>query len=432
MNTLRILPGKLNGKVQVPTSKSQTHRAILCAAMASGLSKIENVVLSDDISATIEAAEAFGAEITKMDGKRNGKLFDLRVSGSGRLVKTRKKIDCRESGSTLRFALPLALTTGEQFEFVGHGKLPSRPMEAYYKIFREKGIKYETVNGELPLTVKDKLKAGIYSLEGNVSSQYVTGLLLALPLLDGPSKIVLKSPLESVNYVDITLQVQESFGVLIQRDGYKSFYLEKQNYRSADVVMEGDYSQAAFWMVAGLIGQELEIEGLKVDSAQGDRVVVELLLAMGGRLHRDENILKAERSSLKSIKMDASDCPDLVPIMALAATLAEGTTRIVNAERLRHKESDRLRATSVELKKLGAKIMETEDGLIIEGVKALKGGVRVWSHNDHRIAMALAVAATVCQKPVIIEGMDAINKSYPNFLEDFKELGGKINELDMG
>jgi 3-phosphoshikimate 1-carboxyvinyltransferase len=284
----------------------------------------------------------------------------------------------------------------------------------------------------LPLKVKGKLKAGTYNLDGNVSSQYVTGLLLALPFADGPSEIVLKSPLESGKYVDITLQVQESFGVRIQRDGYEKFRIEKQDYRPANVVMEGDYSQATFWMVAGLIGEGIEIEGLKKDSAQGDRVAVELLLAMGGRLHEDENVLKAEESSMKSITMDASDCPDLVPIMAVAAALAEGTTRIVNAERLRHKESDRLKAISVELNKLGAKIMETEDGLIIEGVKTLKGGTRVWSHNDHRIAMALTVASTVCEKPVIIEGMEAINKSYPNFIEDFKELGGKIYELDMG
>ncbi|MBK5252419.1 MAG: 3-phosphoshikimate 1-carboxyvinyltransferase [Peptostreptococcaceae bacterium] len=432
MNTLRILPGKSKGKVHVPTSKSQTHRAILCAAMARGLSTIENVILSDDILATIEAAEAFGAEIVKMDGKIKGKLFDLRVLASGRIVKTRKTIDCRESGSTLRFSLPLALTTGERFEFIGRGKLPSRPMEAYYKILREKGIMHETDNGNLPLTVKGKLKAGTYSLEGNVSSQYVTGLLLALPFADGPSEIVLNSPLESGKYVDITLQVQESFGVRIKRDGYKSFYVEKQDYRPANVVMEGDYSQAAFWMVAGLIGECVEIEGLKANSAQGDRAAVDLLLAMGGRLHKDGKVLKAEGSSMKSIRMDASDCPDLVPIMAVAAAVAEGTTRIVNAERLRHKESDRLKATSVELNKLGAKIMETEHGLIIEGVKALKGGTRVWSHNDHRIAMALTIASTVCQKPVIIEGMDAINKSYPDFIRDFKELGGKIHELDMG
>jgi 3-phosphoshikimate 1-carboxyvinyltransferase len=432
MNTLRILPGKLNGKVHVPTSKSQTHRAILCAAMADGLSTIENVVLSDDIAATIEAAEAFGAKIEKIEGKSKGKLVDLRVSGKGRLVKTRKTIDCRESGSTLRFSLPIALTTGEVFEFIGRGKLPSRPMEPYYKIFREKGVMHETDNGDLPLTVKGRLKPGTYSLEGNVSSQYVTGLLLALPFADGPSEIVLESPLESGKYVDITLQVQESFGVRIKRDGYESFYVEKQDYRPANVVMEGDYSQAAFWMVAGLIGQGIEIEGLKADSAQGDRAAVELLLAMGGRLHEDENVLKAEESSMKSITMDASDCPDLVPIMAVAAALAEGTTRIVNAERLRHKESDRLRAISVEMNKLGARIMETEDGLIIEGVKTLQGGTSVWSHNDHRIAMALTVASTVCQKPVIIEGMDAINKSYPEFTRDFKELGGKIHELDMG
>ncbi|PLX29147.1 MAG: 3-phosphoshikimate 1-carboxyvinyltransferase [Clostridiales bacterium] len=432
MDKVKIFPGKLKGKIHVPTSKSQTHRAILCAAMAEGVSKIRNVVLSEDISATIEAARAFGAEVAETESCKNGKLSDLVVSGKGYLGKTRKTIDCAESGSTLRFSIPLALATGEEFEFVGRGKLPERPMDDYYRIFKEKGIQFETDGGKLPLTVKGRLEAGKYSLEGNVSSQFVTGLLLALPIAGGPSEIALKSPLESGNYVDITIRVQEDFGVKVDRDGYNSFSIENQSYRPADVEMEGDYSQAAFWMVAGLIGEKVEMEGLKPDSLQGDRAAVELLRRMGGRLLETQGSMTAEQSSMKSIEMDASDCPDIVPIMAVAAALAEGTTTITNAERLRYKESDRLKATREELNKLGAMIVETEDGLVVKGVETLRGGVKVWSHNDHRIAMALAVASTVCQEPVVIEGMDAIRKSYPEFVNDFKELGGEIHECDMG
>ena len=432
MDTVKIFPGKLKGKIQVPSSKSQTHRAILCAAMADGVSKIRNVVLSEDIQATIEAAKAFGAELSKTPTDRNGKLSDLVVSGNGFLEKRKKMIDCGESGSTLRFSIPLALTTGEEFSFTGRGKLPARPMGDYYRIFKDKGIPYETDGGKLPLTVKGKLKAGTYSLEGNVSSQFVTGLLLALPLSDGPSEIVLKSPLESGTYVDITLAIQEKFGIKVKREGYKSFFIEKQGYHPADVEMEGDYSQAAFWMVAGLIGERVELEGMKMDSVQGDRAAVGLLRRMGGSLRESATSITADPSSMKSIEMDASNCPDIVPIMAVAAALAEGTTIIRNAERLRFKESDRLKATREELGKLGAKIVETRDGLLVHGVKALKGGVKVWSHNDHRIAMALAVASTLCQEPVVIEGMDAIRKSYPEFANDFKELGGKMHECDMG
>ncbi len=432
MDKVKIFPGKLKGKIHVPTSKSQTHRAILCAAMAQGVSKIRNVVLSEDISATIEAARAFGAEVAESESVKDGKLSDLVVSGKGSLGKTRKTIDCRESGSTLRFSIPLALTTGDEFEFVGRGKLPERPMDDYYRIFKEKGIRFETDGGKLPLTVKGKLEAGKYSLEGNVSSQFVTGLLLALPISGGSSEIALKSPLESGTYVDITIRVQEDFGVKVDRDGYHSFFIEKQSYHRADVEMEGDYSQAAFWMVAGIIGEKIEMEGLKTDSPQGDRAAVELLRRMGGRLLESQGSMTAEHSSMKSIEMDASDCPDIVPIMAVAAALAEGTTTIKNAERLRYKESDRLKATASELCKLGAMIVETEDGLVVKGVETLKGGAKVWSHNDHRIAMALAVASTVCQEPVVIEGMDSIRKSYPKFVDDFKELGGKIHEFDMG
>ena len=432
MDKVKIFPGKLKGKIHVPTSKSQTHRAILCAAMAEGVSKIRNVVLSEDISATIEAARAFGAEVAESESCKNGKLSDLVVSGKGSLGKTRKTIDCAESGSTLRFSIPLALSTGEEFEFVGRGKLPERPMDDYYRIFKEKEIRFETDGGKLPLTVKGRLEAGKYSLEGNVSSQFVTGLLLALPIAGGSSEIALKSPLESGTYVDITIRVQEDFGVKVDRDGYQSFLIEKQSYRPADVEMEGDYSQAAFWMVAGLIGEKVEMEGLKTDSLQGDRAAVELLRRMGGRLLESQGSMTAEGSSMRSIEMDASDCPDIVPIMAVAAALAEGTTTITNAERLRYKESDRLKATREELNKLGAMIVETEDGLVVKGVETLKGGVKVWSHNDHRIAMALAVASTVCQEPVVIEGMDAIRKSYPEFVNDFKELGGEIHECDMG
>ncbi len=432
MDKVKIFPGKLKGKIHVPTSKSQTHRAILCAAMAEGVSKIRNVVLSEDISATIEAARAFGAEVAESESCKNGKLSDLVVSGKGSLGKTRKTIDCAESGSTLRFSIPLALSTGEEFEFVGRGKLPERPMDDYYRIFKEKEIRFETDGGKLPLTVKGRLEAGKYSLEGNVSSQFVTGLLLALPIAGGSSEIALKSPLESGTYVDITIRVQEDFGVKVDRDGYQSFLIEKQSYRPAVVEMEGDYSQAAFWMVAGLIGEKVEMEGLKTDSLQGDRAAVELLRRMGGRLLESQGSMTAEGSSMRSIEMDASDCPDIVPIMAVAAALAEGTTTITNAERLRYKESDRLKATREELNKLGAMIVETEDGLVVKGVETLKGGVKVWSHNDHRIAMALAVASTVCQEPVVIEGMDAIRKSYPEFVNDFKELGGEIHECDMG
>lgn len=432
MKTVRVFPGKLKGVVEVPTSKSQTHRAILCAAMSEGVSTVRRVVPSEDIKATIEAAESFGAKVDCLGSLTEGKMVDLSILGNSPLRKAGETVDCRESGSTLRFSVPLALTTGETFRFTGRGKLPQRPMEEYYRIFDAQGIFYETEKGQLPLRVRGKLKAGLYKLKGDVSSQFVTGLLLALPNLEGSSEILMEGRLESGNYVDMTLEVQERFGVRVERKGYARFRVEPQSYKPANLEMEGDYSQGAFWMVGGLLGEGIALKGLRKDSRQGDRAAVSLLEAMGGRISAGEGDLAVGASSLEGIVMDASDCPDIVPIMAVAAAFAKGTTRIVNAGRLRYKESDRLMAISKELIKLGASVEETADGLVIAGRERLEGGARVWSHNDHRIAMALAIAATVCDKPVTIDGMEAIEKSYPEFIGDFRKLGGAMDERDLG
>lgn len=432
MRAATVFPGKLKGGLEVPTSKSQTHRAILCAAMAEGVSTVRRVVLSDDILATLAAARAFGAQVSRIGNGTGEGLADFMISGSVPLRGGEEVVDCRESGSTLRFAVPLALTTGERFTFEGKGKLPERPMEAYYALFRRQGIPFETDAGRLPLRVQGKLEPDVFTLPGNVSSQFVTGLLLAMPLLAGPSEIRIDGTLESGNYVDMTLRTQADFGVRIDRTGYSRFASVPQAYSPAQVVMEGDYSQAAFWMVGGALGAGVGLKGLRPESLQGDRASVALLRTMGVRIEQGDGPLEVSAGKLSGMTMDASDCPDIVPIMAVAGAFAEGTTRIVNARRLRYKESDRLMATARELGKLGASILETEDGLVVSGRSSLEGGVAVWSHGDHRIAMSLAVAATRCRRPVVIEGMEAIEKSYPNFVKDFKKMGGRIHERDLG
>jgi 3-phosphoshikimate 1-carboxyvinyltransferase len=423
---VEIKPSRLMGKIQIPPSKSLCHRAIICAALANGESIIENIIFSDDIIATIEAMKKLGAEIDKVGENQ------VSVKGGFPQFKPGEIIDCKESGSTLRFLIPISLLYNEKISFTGRGKLVGRPLDTYYRIFKEQGIRYTNKNGKLPLEVEGKFKPGDYKVEGNISSQFITGLMFTLPFLEGDSRIIITTDLESKGYVDLTLDVLNKFGIKIENKGYKEFYIRgnqkfiKNNYR-----VEGDYSQAAFWLVGGILGEEIHSEGLNPSSLQGDKAIVELIKEMNGSLKIDGSTIVTRSSNTRAISIDGSQCPDIIPIITVLAAVSEGETRIVNASRLRIKESDRLKAISTELNKLGANIKELEDGLMINGVDSLDGGT-VDSWNDHRIAMSLAIASIRCKNDVKILNSDAVKKSYPNFWEDFKSLGGKVNEFNMG
>ena len=290
----------------------------------------------------------------------------------------------------------------------------------------EKGIKYTTTEGGLPLKVNGKLSSGVYKLRGDISSQFITGLLFALPLVEGDSEIVVTTELESKGYVDLTLDTLKSFGIEIKNEDYRVFKIKgNQKYSPKDYYIEGDYSQGAFFLVAGAIGNNVECMGLRKDSLQGDMAILDILKDMGCSFEETDEYIKAIPSKTKGIDIDVSQCPDLVPILAVLASMSEGETRILNAKRLRIKECDRLNATAVELNKIGADITELEDSLIIRGVKEFTGG-EVDSHNDHRIVMALSIAATRAKGDIIINNPMAIEKSYPNFFEDYKKLGGNV------
>lgn len=427
MNCIEITPSMLGGEITIPPSKSLCHRAIICASLSKGESTIQNFTMSEDMRATIGGMEALGAKIEK---KQNVNTLTLKINGGFNRI--RNEIDCIESGSTLRFLIPIALLDGGKTTFTGRGKLVSRPIEPYLDIFNSQNIKYMLQNGQLPLGVEGALKSGEYRVKGNISSQFITGLMFALPLLNGDSRIIVTTELESKGYIDLTLDVLWKYGIEIENKDYKEFYIKgNQKYIGRDYYVEGDFSQAAFWIVAGLLGNGIICKGLNPSSLQGDRAILDIVREMGGHFEQKGDIIHVHGSRTLGGVIDASQCPDLVPILAVLGALSSGTTKIINAARVRIKESDRLKAISQELIKLGAHIEELEDGLIIKGREQLNGG-EVDSWNDHRIAMALAVASIKSREPVIITNSSAVKKSYPGFWDDFKSLGGKVNEWSLG
>ena len=424
MSAIKIIPAALKGKISVHSSKSLGHRAIIAAGLSTDNCIIENVVFSEDILATCNAMRDIGVSVSESEDK-------LTIEGNKFTSAINNKIDCKESGSTLRFLIPIVLLTGKEFTFIGQGRLAQRPLTPYYKIFKEQNIKYSSDEG-LPLTVQGRLKTGIYKVPGNVSSQFITGLLFALPLLNGDSKIVVTSELESKAYVDLTIDVLSKFSVKIENVGYSEITIVgNQQYKARNYKVEGDFSQAAFWLVAGILGEEILCDDMNINSLQGDLAIVDLIVRMGGDVSIKEGKIKTKKSKTHGIIINASECPDLVPILAVLASLSEGTTKIINASRLRIKECDRLKAMATELTKLGGDVVETEDGLIIQGAEKLNGGT-VDSLNDHRIAMALSVASIRCRQPVIITNSAGVKKSYPKFYKDFEMLGGVINEWSLG
>ena len=410
---ITITPTKLEGTVTPPPSKSQAHRALIAAALADGESTVSNVAFSQDIEATMGCLENLGAEFI-----RDGSAVTVRGMGANAMSPLRRlvypQLDCGESGSTLRFLIPVALAVRGGGIFSGRGRLMERPLKPYFDLFEEKGIFYEQKAGVL--TVQGLLPPGEYRLPGDVSSQFVTGLLYALPLLDGDSEIVLTSPLESLGYVDMTLEVLEKFGVRVENQSYARFLVSgKQRFQARDMSVEADWSQAGFWYAAAFLGNPVEVVGMDPRSTQDDWVIA---------AHYEALVQPGD------VEIDVSECPDLTPPLAAMAAVRSGVTRLTNAARLRIKESDRLASVTQVLNALGADVTEGPDSLTIRGKDSLAGGVRVDSFNDHRIAMMAAIAATRCVKPVTLIGAECVAKSYPNFWEDYEALGGSMQKSE--
>lgn len=399
MSKARIENSILSGELQIPPSKSAAHRALICSFLAGG-GDVSPIIDSKDMQATGQALSAL----------KNGDAV----------------VDCIESGSTLRFMIPVAAALGREITFVGEGRLPERPIGDYLRLLPQHNVSCHSQGG-LPLKISGQLTAGDYELAGDVSSQYITGLLLALPILDGDSRIILTTALQSKPYVDMTIKVMADFGVCAEETEYGYFIKGNQKYTKRDYIVESDWSQAAFFLTAGAIGGDITLTGLDNDSVQGDKEIVNILKRFGADIEVADNYVRCRKSALHGIEIDATDIPDMVPSLAVAASFASGKTVIKGAERLRYKESDRIESVVQNLKKMGVSVTEKQDGMEIIGGSVK--GAELDGYNDHRIVMAFSIAGLFADSGVVISDTESINKSYPKFFDDYNSLGGKADVI---
>lgn len=407
----RILRSKgMKNSVTIPPSKSYSHRGIIAAGLSNNDVVLENLGDSIDTRATLKAFEAMGKTI-----KQSGNLTYF----SG-LINTKKAItiDCYESGSTLRFMIPIVAALGITCTFKGHGELPKRPIDELLDVLQEHGIsvvKKSSLN--LPLTISGQLKAGKFEIPGNISSQYVSGLLLALSLLENDSSIELTRPLESKGYVDLTIDTMKKFSVDVVYSESTYRIKGSQSYACDNYYIEADYSNAAFFIVSALLDKGAQtIKGLTRDSLQGDRMILAIIEALGGAYQFEEDCLRVEHKQLSGGTIDVTEIPDLLPILSVMACFSSGKTLITGGSRVRLKESDRILAMVTELRKMGVEIEELDDGMLVTPIEHLKG-MALSGWNDHRIVMALTVASFFAKGETVISDAEAVNKSFPTFFD---------------
>jgi len=448
----RITPGKLNGKIDAVSSKSYLHRMILCAALSERDTVIYLNCRSKDVDATIRCAEAMGAEVEVGEGRLVvhpvkhelgaaivGAEADLARMLTAQGTETTKVsavcgqlplLDCGESGSTARFVLPMTAVVCGGGTLIGAGRLPERPFGAICTVMDENGCSFSSYS--LPMTVTGPLKAGVYRIPANISSQYISALMMSLPLVDGDSEIVFTTEVESEGYLDITESVMSDFGMALEKkeNGYR--IKGNRRYRSpGEITAEGDWSNGAFWVAANALGCGLEIGNLKEGSLQRDGRIVDVALKLfpgEARLESDTAAEKSVEDDNREIIVDGADIPDIIPISAIMACGRVGRTRFINCRRLRLKESDRLMSVASIICALGGKAIVEKDDLIVDGCGKLVGG-EVDSFTDHRIVMSAAIAATICTDEVIINNAQDVAKSYPGFFEDYEKLGGLIQVI---
>ena len=422
MNCARIYNKFLNGTVSLPPSKSFSHRAVICAALAGEESFVLPMIFSQDILSTINGMKSLGAKI---------RIFENKVVIKGFKNPPEEAIvDCCDSGSTLRFLIPVAAALGIKTVFKRSESLAKRPIQELLIALEKAGVKSE-MSDDFSLKISGQLRPGEFLLPGDVSSQFVSGLLMALPILDGNSKIKLSSELESSGYVEITSEVMKKFGVLTKKNSNGFFIKGNQKYKSCDYKIEKDWSQAAFFMAMGALNGSVCVKGLNKSSCQSDKIIFNLLEKFGADISWNNDEVKVKKTKLKATNIDAAQVPDLVPVLAVLAANAEGKTTIKNVKRLRFKECDRLSAIGEELKKIGVKIEIFENELKIVGGKNYFG-CEVSSHGDHRIAMALTVMASCAEGNMVILNSDCVKKSYPNFFDDYCLLGGAADVFNLG
>lgn len=415
-----IKPSIPSGKIKAIASKSAAHRLLICAAFADKSTELVCEEINEDISATVRCLCALGAKITRRD-----KSFIVLPI---KKVRENPVLDCGESGSTLRFLVPVTAALGCNASFIMSGRLPNRPLSPLREELEAHGIDFSEA-GSNPLTLTGKISAGEYRIRGDVSSQFISGLLFALSITDGESRIVIEGKTESTPYINMTLDALCEFGAEpeITGEGFTVFGKDKL-ISPEKLTVEGDWSNAAFPLCAGAIsrGGKVSVYSVDPDSTQGDREIIDLLVKFGADVRRKGDCFTVRGGELCGMEIDASNIPDLVPIISVVAAAAKGRTRIYGASRLKIKESDRLATVTEMLGTLGADIEKTDDGLIINGGKKLCGGV-VSSFGDHRIAMSAAAAALICDGEVTITSAEAAAKSYPSFWNDFSSLGISVS-----
>lgn len=405
----------LSGKLDIISSKSDIHRCIICAALSDKPTKIKFTGLSKDIITTVECVKMLGAKAEFLDGCITVIPCDKEKILQG------ITLDCAESGSTARFLLPVAAAICKNVTLVGSGRLPERPFSPLCESLERNGAKFSS--DKLPITINANVAhGGVFEIPGNISSQYISGLLLMLPLFKEGGEVKITTPLESAGYVDMTVDTMTKFGIEIEKGENSYKVLPNQSYKSPEFVRaQGDWSSAAFWLCADALGANVVLSGLDESCPQGDRKVIEILEKFGAKKNVTEDGILIEAGRLHGIEIDASNIPDLVPVLSVVACAARGKTRIFGAKRLRLKESDRLETTKDFLSRLGADVVVTDDGLEINGKGKLDGGT-AFGHNDHRIVMSGAICSLICKNQVIIEGAQAVEKSYTTFFSDFDKL----------
>ena len=417
--------GKAQGTIGAPPSKSMAHRAVLAAALAKGTSLVKNLEWSADVKATLKAAQDFGAQVEVGENW-------AKITGIGQPTAPKTAVDCGESGSTLRFLIPILAQTAQPVSLVGHGRLPQRPQQVYADLFAERGLEFS--QNEQGVQLCGPLSGGSYTLRGDVSSQFISGLLFALPLAKEDSEIHILPPFESRSYVELTLQTLAEFGVqVVWKDEYTLSIAGGQQYIARDVTVDGDWSNAAFPAVLGALTNTVALKGLKSDTKQGDAVIFDILRRCGVSITENSaGTFEFAKDELQGVVIDLADCPDLGPILMVLAAFCKGTTRIEHAGRLRIKESDRIEAMAAELKKFGVTVRQLDSETVeIEGSMPVQPAEAIDSHNDHRVVMACTVAALGAGLTVTIDDAQAVTKSWPAFFAAMQSLGVEVQQHEQ-
>ena len=418
-------PAALRGFAQAPASKSEAHRRMICAGLSREPVTLTGFMDSADMAATGRCLKALGAA-PRLDLAAG----TLDIQGFAERPALLPVFDCGESGSTLRFFVPIALALTHGGTFRMHGRLGQRPMDVYRDLFVPRGVMWhmgEGADNTAELTVTGSLVPGGYTLPGDVSSQFVSGLLFALPLLQGESTLTVLPPVESAGYIRMTLQAIRDAGITVEEVSPFSWRVPGfQSYHARSGALHGDWSQATVLLCADALGAEISVSGLNPDSVQGDRAILTHLQSFGAEVSLNDGLYTVQTQPLHGTVLDLHDCPDIAPMLALVAQLAEGESRLSGCGRLRLKECDRLAATIAMLNALGGCAREEGDDMVIRGVPSLKGNVELNSCNDHRMVMLASIAALRADGPVTVTDVQALNKSWPGYPELYRSLGGQM------